>query len=149
MSIRRTGINTFGPGLRGSGLAGGFSWLEAMLTLAVLALGCLAVLGLQKTVLRDEAGLDQVDIVDQLAASCLELIKTQAFADLAALGRQEKVNRYGETCRENRDPICYELDLQISPQSPTSRSCLVSLEVGWQEGRSRRRRHYELVLTDF
>lgn len=146
--LKRTS-NLSGPPQQPPGRPG-FTWLEVLMTLGVLALGCLAVLNLQKSAVTESYQTDHLTIVNFLAESQLEILKAMDYDQLdEAKNRTSKVNRYGQQCREENDGLCYELALSIEAEKSGCNSRLVRLEIKWPDRRGMETRVFEAAITDF
>ena len=126
----------------------GFTWIEALLTLAVLAAGCLAVLNLQQSSLKVNKDSNHLTVVGFLAESQLELLKASSFDSLIPGRSHKQLNRYGEDCRPLSEESCYKAVLNISPAGPAGQSRRLSLDISWEDGKGLHSRRFEAVVLD-
>lgn len=125
----------------------GFTWVEALMTVAVLAVGCLALLSLRQSSFQDSSRIDQAALAGTLAKSQLELAKGGLFDQWGDGRYRLRLNRYGETCRVHLGEACYETIFTIKRTAPNSR--LVSLEISWEEAGQKHGQVYETLITGF
>ena len=131
----------------------GFTLVEIVVTVCVLAFGCLAVIHMHTASLRGSNYSDNLSAAVFLAESEMERIKAldySALKDLAALGEvsQTRLNRMGEACPS---PVCglYPFDRKVNfyPDVPTSFSDHVEIEVSWRDNSGSHRVFYSGAVT--
>ena len=128
------------PG-QASAWAPGFTLIEILVTVVVIAMGCLAALWLQSVAMRGHAQSDHLTAATSLAESELERLRSLPWADLtveveehgAAGWTQTALNRQGLVEPEGRGPWTYTRVTRYYAKQPTSLSHQVVVEVSWRD----------------
>jgi prepilin-type N-terminal cleavage/methylation domain-containing protein len=133
----------------------GMTLVELLLTIVVLAFGSLAVMTLQTTTFRGNATAENLAVAAILAESEMERLKSlgKTGLDQEATSANPKVesalDRYGQPCPNNRCPgQSYVRTVVYYPQSLTSRSVQVEVEIAWVDHGRRRTLLQSAVITD-
>jgi prepilin-type N-terminal cleavage/methylation domain-containing protein len=133
---------------------GGFTLVEVLISLAVIAFGCLAVSQMQISSMRGNSLANNMTIASVLVESEMERLKSLSAADfrdeVQAGNRQEgPLNRLGQTCPAGLDCSGYLFNRRISffPEVPTVLSTQVLVEVTWTDSAGSHRVAYNTALT--
>ena len=118
----------------------GFTLIEILVTVVVIALGCMAALWMQSAAMRGHAQSDHLTAATSLAESEIERLQSLSWADLtkevddygAAGWTQFNLNRQG-LVQEGRGPWPYTRVTRYYKQQPTSMSHQVVVEVRWRD----------------
>ena len=124
-----------------TGAVPGFTLIEILVTVIVIALGCLAALWLQSVAMRGHAQSDHLTAATSLAESEVERLRSLPWPDLTAevgdhgaAGRtQIDLNRQGLVKPEGRGPWPYIRVIRYYANQPTSLSHQVVVEVRWRD----------------
>ena len=138
----------------------GFTLVEILVTVVVIAMGCLAALWMQSAAMRGHAQSNHLTAASSLAESEIERLRSLAFAVLTeevnTHGQdgyiQENLNRQGQVKEDGgRGPWPYTRTTRYFGQPPTSRIYQVEVEVTWRDSSGGRDRKlvYAAALTDF
>jgi prepilin-type N-terminal cleavage/methylation domain-containing protein len=135
-----------------------FTLVEILITIAVLAFGCLAVLLMQSSALRGNTLADNLTVATFLAGSELERIKSlsrenlEEEIDLAPMA-VHYVNRLGQIC-PNADPddcknFPFTRTLTFYQKKPTTFSNQAEVEVAWIDNSGPHRVLSSTIITFF
>jgi type IV pilus modification protein PilV len=137
----------------------GFTLVEVLVTVVILAFGCLAVLMMQSSSLKGNSKADNITVATFLAESEIERIKAMPFADLtaeidAASGGKitKKMDRNLKVCPSTESPACtaynYEVETTFYKKFPTSFSHQADIKVTWRDHSGPQSLVYTTVATD-
>jgi len=155
----------------------GFTLVEVLVTVVVIALGCLAALWMQSAAMRGNAQSDHLTAATSLAESEIERLRSLSFNELekeiddggydgacnipaAGIclegacpgGREQVLNRRGAV-REDDDasthPWPYTRTTCYYKQQPTSLSHQVVVRVAWRDAHGPHQVLYTAALTSF
>jgi prepilin-type N-terminal cleavage/methylation domain-containing protein len=118
----------------------GFTLIEVLITVAVIAFGCLAVVNLQMASLRGTATADHQTVATFLAESEIERLKSLTWTELIeesdSGGKVEpNLDRNGNSCSSppNCDGHQYKRTVRFYKGQPTTMSTQVEVEVNWSD----------------
>jgi Tfp pilus assembly protein PilV len=133
-----------------------FTLVEILITVCVLTFGCLAVILMQQASLRGANYSDNLTGAVFLAESELERLKALSFTSLeteveAGDKTVSNLNRMGKVC--NTIPNCglfpFTRTVKFYPDTPTSFSHQVEIEVTWRDNSGPHRVFYSSALTSY
>jgi type IV pilus assembly protein PilV len=132
----------------------GFTLIEVLVTVVVIAVGCLAVLWMQSAAMRGHAQSDNLTLATILAETEMERLKSLSFPDLTveaeAAGPAGSVTRQLNRLGRAEPPAIYTLTTRYFTKQPTTLSHQVEVSVGWRDTQGvRRNLRYTAVLTSF
>jgi type IV pilus assembly protein PilV len=137
---------------RGKSSPAGFTLIEVLVTVVVIAVGCLAALWMQSVAMRGHAQSDHLTMAAVLAETELERLKSLTFQDLTAEAERaggsvtRRLNRLGR----EEEPTPYTLTTRYLKEQPTKLSHQVEVSVGWRDTQGvARTLRYTAVLTSF
>jgi type IV pilus modification protein PilV len=113
----------------------GFTLVEILVSLMVLAVGCLGAISLQISAMKGGAQADQMTVAYFIAESQLELLRSKSFNDvpsfLSDLKQPEILWRDGQKLHEDKECTtrCYSRTTTIRPKHPTTLSHEIFIEV--------------------
>ena len=133
---------------------GGFTLVEVLVTVVVIAMGCLAALWLQSAAMRGNSQSDHLTVAGFLAESEIERLKSLDFAaatkeaeDHETAPVVQNLNRWGEIQTDGSG--VYTRTVRYFPKRPTSLSHQVEVEGAWHDNHGPHRLDYTAALTDF
>ncbi len=149
--------------------AAGFTLIEVLVAVVVIALGCLAVLAFHSSAVRGGAQADSLTAASFLAESQVELLRSLDFgavdAALSEMGAGtaclagnadpcadfdvchiECLTREGEPCQGG---ACFQRTTGLITQAPTSRTHTVSIAVEWRGPVRRHRIVHESLISAY
>jgi Tfp pilus assembly protein PilV len=108
--------------------------VELMISVAILALGISAVLGLNIATMNASAGAANLSRATLLAETQSEWLRTMDYNKVAFVSQSpEKLTANGLTCAEDPDTPCiFTRTTTILTGAPTSTSSTISIKVEWQ-----------------
>jgi Tfp pilus assembly protein PilV len=130
--------------------------VELLVSMILLAIGCLAALNLQATTMTQGNRSHQLTIASFLAESHAETLRTLAFnaVDQSENTTPTKVTQAGEVCSGATPPAdcssdakCYWRTTTITPKSPTPSSLEVAVQVEWPADTKRQKVTYSTVIS--
>jgi prepilin-type N-terminal cleavage/methylation domain-containing protein len=131
----------------------GFTLVEVLVTVVVIAMGCLAALWLQSAAMRGNSQSDHLTVAGFLAESEIERLKSLDFAaatkeaeDHETAPVVQNLNRWGEIQTDGSG--VYTRTVRYFPKRPTSLSHQVEVEVAWRDNHGSHRLDYTAALTD-
>lgn len=131
--------------------SGGFTLTELLVSMLVLAVGCMAVISMQASGMNagDRAG--NLSVATFLAESQAEWIQTMALDKIQFLSKApEKLTWDGSACPSSAsDNQCFTRTTNTACFTPTTRSCEVSITVAWQGADGKHSLVYDTVVSDF
>ena len=135
---------------RAGGDPAGFTLVEILVTVVVIALGCLAVLWMQAVAMRGNSQSEHLSVASTLAKSEIERLKCFSFDDLKKelenlkTAGAVKLNRQGLTQAQGGR---YTRTIAFDEKKPTSRSHQVEIKVEWRDAHGDHEVVYTAVLT--
>ena len=137
---------------RAGGAPAGFTLIEILVTVVLIALGCLAVLWMQAVAMRANSQSEHLTVASTLAKSEIERLKCFPFEDLKkAVTDTESgvpINREGLTQTQGgRAPRPYTRTIRLYEKQPTTRSHQVEVRVAWRDAHGDHEVVYTAVLT--
>ena len=130
----------------------GFTLVEILVTIVLIAIGCLSALWLQSTAMRGNAQSDHLTAASLLAESEIERLKSLSFEDATVLAEAhetspvvEVMNRRGEAAAGGP----YTRTVRFFPKRPTTLSHQVEVEVAWRDSHGPHHLSYTAALTKF
>ena len=120
----------------------GFTLVEILITMAVLSIGCLAVLRMQTASLRGGIIADNLTSATFLAEAEMERLKSLDSAQMAQEVSAGTVtvnglDRLGRVCSPATPAECsnniYTMPVEYFEKLPTSMSCQVDITVAWSD----------------
>ena len=146
--------NAPAPALRALGDPAGFTLVEILVTVVVIALGCLAVLWMQATAMRANSQSEHQTVASTLAKSEIERLKCFSQKELKkAVTETESplvdLNRQGLTkAQGGAPPWPYTRTVSINEDQPTAWSHQVEVKVEWRDAHGKQQVVvYTAVLT--
>jgi prepilin-type N-terminal cleavage/methylation domain-containing protein len=138
------------------GEGAGFTLIEILVTVVLVALACLAALWLQSEAMRGNAQSHHLTVATALAKSELERLKSLSFENLTrevvdyrdSARRRLVLNHRGEEIDPD-DHGTYKLVTRYYEKQPTSLSHQVEVDVFWRDMRGEHSLTYTAVLTSF
>jgi prepilin-type N-terminal cleavage/methylation domain-containing protein len=138
-------------------LSGGFTLIEILVTVFVLAFGCLAASKMLAISLKGFNYADNITVATFLAESEMERLRALNFADLTyeATHNSEvvtgNINRLGQVCTPPGcgDSFNFSRTVRFYPDVPTSFSHQIEIEVSWLDRIGRQKVTYSGVVTSF
>ncbi|MDR1084339.1 MAG: prepilin-type N-terminal cleavage/methylation domain-containing protein [Deltaproteobacteria bacterium] len=128
----------------------GFTLVEVLVAVLVIAFGCLAAAKLQVSVFKAKTISDRLSAANFLAESELETLKSLTFPELNLKTDYEETNLTG-TGLVCRTPNCsggfFTRRVKFYRGQPTAFSCHVEIEVAWQDSTGPHQVLYSSVLT--
>jgi prepilin-type N-terminal cleavage/methylation domain-containing protein len=141
----------------------GFTLVEVIITMCVIAFGCLAALMMQSAALKGNTMADNLTVATFLAESEVERLKAMTFEDLTAEieasptvssipTEQKKMDRFMKICSGGDLPACtqynYSLTTSFYPRYPTSYSHTAEVKVEWRDNTGLHSVSYSTTMTD-
>jgi prepilin-type N-terminal cleavage/methylation domain-containing protein len=145
-------------GLKAIKIFPGFTLVEILITIAVLAFGCLAVLLLQSSAMRGNTLSDNMTVATFLAESELERLKSLTREKLseeieAGTTVVRYLNRLGQICPKASAGQCrpypFARTLSFYPKKPTAFSSQAEVEVAWTDNSGPHKILYAAILTSY
>ena len=111
----------------------GFTLMEILISLVVLAIGCLAAITMQTSTMGGAAQAFNLTEATFLVESEIERLKSTAFGRVAATSPAPvSLTRDGQDCpADGSKGPCYILTTRVESRTPTSQSLWISIEVGF------------------
>ncbi|MDR3155253.1 MAG: prepilin-type N-terminal cleavage/methylation domain-containing protein [Deltaproteobacteria bacterium] len=152
-------MNISPPAAPGAAKSGkGFTLVEVLVTLAVIAFGCLAALLMQSAALRGNSMADHMTVATFLAESEIERVKSLNFgelrAEISSLGtsRAWQADRFYKVCSPAGADACkafpFTVTLRYFPGYPLTVSILTEVEVSWSDNSGRHSVHNSSTATE-
>ena len=108
----------------------GFTLLEILVSVVILAIGCLVVISMQTSTMEGGARAHSLTTASFLAESEVERFKALSRGELLALSSDPVfLTREGRRCTPPSRDTCYERSFIITEDYPTSNSVGVSMKV--------------------
>jgi prepilin-type N-terminal cleavage/methylation domain-containing protein len=144
-----------GPG----GAKGGFTLVEVLVTIVVIAFGCLAALLMQSNALRSNTMSDNMTVATFLAESEMERLKSLTFEEMTAeIGDRGPdatwwADRMNQVCPTTTPETCqakypFEMQLRYFSRYPTNYSNMAEVSVAWRDNTGRHTVNNAAVMTD-
>jgi prepilin-type N-terminal cleavage/methylation domain-containing protein len=135
----------------------GFTLVELLITICVLAFGCLAAIQMQSASMRGTNFSDNLTAAIFLAESELERLKALSFTKLEEEGEvgtivQPDLNRLGEICPTapvSCSQYPFTRTVNYFPSTPTSFSYQVEVEVTWRDNSGPHSVYYSGAVTSY
>jgi prepilin-type N-terminal cleavage/methylation domain-containing protein len=138
---------------------GGFTLVEVLVTVAVIAFGCLAALLMQSAALRGNTMADNMTVATFIAESEMERLKALSFEDVGneidteGTTRTWYTDRLYKVCPAASAADCqqqfpFEVTLSFYPRYPTSKSHLAEVLVSWKDNTGMHSVHNASTMTD-
>ncbi|MDR2613049.1 MAG: prepilin-type N-terminal cleavage/methylation domain-containing protein [Deltaproteobacteria bacterium] len=141
-----------------AGARGGFTLVEVLITVAVIAFGCLAALLMQSASLRGNSMSDFMTVATFLSESEMERLKSLAYHDvedeISSLGSSRTwwMDRMHKVCPGTTAAACgdypFQVTLRFFPRYPTVKSTLAEVDVSWRDSRGTHSVFNSSTLTD-
>lgn len=141
-----------------AGVKAGFTLVEVLVTIVVIAIGVLAAVWLQSAAMRGNSQADQLTVASFLSESEIERLRSMSYAQLEALARENNgktvvnnISRSGEVCPTAGDCEGYPYSRTVYYYSnqPTSRSHRVEVVINWADSHGQHARVYDAAITDY
>ena len=130
----------------------GFTLIEILISLVVLAIGCLAALSMQTSTMEDGSQAYSLTVATFLAESETERLQALSRGRVLSLpSTPVSLARDGTACpADGSKGPCYIRTVKVLDQYPTTQSVMVSIEVTFP-GPGRRSQIYDMIIsyTDF
>jgi prepilin-type N-terminal cleavage/methylation domain-containing protein len=144
----------------------GFTLVEVLITVAVIAFGCLAALLMQSTALRGNTMADHMTVATFLAESEMERLQSltldrddmstkfsQEVSDWEADKRSIWMDRMNRICPSRSAALCaadypYELATRFFREYPIIYSTMIEVEVKWQDNTGEHSIFNASIVTD-
>ncbi|MDR2349377.1 MAG: type II secretion system GspH family protein [Deltaproteobacteria bacterium] len=136
----------------------GFTLVEILITIAVLAFGCFAALMMQSAALRGNVRADNLTVATFIAETEIERLKAMSFEELTnevndnPSGVEKKVDRVLKVCSGPEAPQClnypFTMKTDFFPRYPTKYSHLAEIKVSWGDDKGRHEIVYSASMTD-
>ncbi|MDR1085888.1 MAG: prepilin-type N-terminal cleavage/methylation domain-containing protein [Deltaproteobacteria bacterium] len=137
-------------------LSGGFTLVEILVTVFVLAFGCLAASKMLTISLKGFSYADNITVATFLAESELERLRALTFAELTYEATHtpvvvtNNINRLGQVCTPpGCDSFIFSRTVSFFPKTPTSFSHQIEIAVSWLDRIGRQEITYSGVVTSF
>ncbi|MDR2351021.1 MAG: hypothetical protein LBF41_10470 [Deltaproteobacteria bacterium] len=134
----------------------GFTLVEVLLTICVLAFGCLAVIQMQSWALRGTTFSDYQTAAVYIAETELERLKGLSWEDLekeidaSTEVVTENLNRLGQSCHGcDRTTHPFKRTVKFFTETPTSFSHQIEVKVEWNDRGRPREVFYSCALTTY
>jgi prepilin-type N-terminal cleavage/methylation domain-containing protein len=135
----------------------GFTLIEILVTVVVIAMGCLAALWMQSAAMRGHAQSEHLTAASSLAESEIERLRALSFTDLTKevddhgpTGQtRASLNRHGLTHTEGHGPWPYTRTTHYFRHHPTSLSHKVQVIVDWRDAHGSHQVLLTAALTSF
>jgi prepilin-type N-terminal cleavage/methylation domain-containing protein len=144
-----------------NGLAG-FTLTEILVTVVVIAMGCLGALWMQSVAMRGHAQSEHLTVASSLAESEIERLRSLPFAELTSEVEDHEsspacliLNRLGERLPGNCSPSggpaskTYWRKVEYFKRQPTNLSHQVQVTVEWRDAHGPHQVVYTAALTSF
>lgn len=134
-------------------LTAGFTLTEVLVAMAVLVIGCLAIINVQATGMNAGDHAARMSVATFLAESQIEWLQTMTVDKVNVVpNTPEKLNRDGSACPNSSNPSlvesCYTRTTLTTCFTPTTRSCEVAITVEWQAPNGLKSLSYDTVVSD-
>ncbi len=130
----------------------GFTLIEVLIALVVIAVGCLAALAMQASAMQANSQADNRTAAVFLAESRIEQMMNLPFNSIQEVtNNEERVNRQGRVCT-NDDPagLCpFTRVTTIEKGKPTSLSFMIKTVIKWTDVYGPHEFSYEGAITQF
>ncbi|MDR1080443.1 MAG: prepilin-type N-terminal cleavage/methylation domain-containing protein [Deltaproteobacteria bacterium] len=141
------------------GLKRGFTLVEVLVTIAVIAFGCLAALLMQSSALRSNTMSDFMTVATFLSESEIERLKSLTFEDLnTEIDTRGPLatwwtDRLYRVCPSASASTCareypFEVQLRYFKQYPTTFSNMVEVTVSWRDNSGRHSVNNATAMTE-
>lgn len=129
----------------------GFTLTEVLVSMLLLAVGCMAVISMQATGMNAGDRAAAMSVASFLAETRLEWIKTMSVGDVNQISEaEEQLSKDGSVCPATAQAnACFTRTTNTVCFTPTTRSCEVSVRVQWQAADGRHSVVYDTVVSDF
>lgn len=151
-------------GLRGARPPKGFTIIEVLVTIAIIAIGSIGVLYMQTSSMRAGSKADQDTVAAFLAESRLEALRGILFTDVPVGTTTMLCTREGVCCEKTDGSSCvgtnpatsepfpsfpYEIVTNVIAGQPTSFSNRIEIQISWKDVYGHRSLHYDAAVTNF
>jgi type IV pilus modification protein PilV len=144
----------FPASVKGFASRTGFTLIEVLMTVAVIAFGCLAAIQMQVTAIRGTATADNLTVATFLAESEMERLKSLSWADLQAEAAngdatEDKLDRNGFGCETGTDCAghMFSRTIRYYRRQPTTMSTQVEVEINWRDSSGKHDVLYTAAMT--
>ncbi|MDR0356416.1 MAG: prepilin-type N-terminal cleavage/methylation domain-containing protein [Deltaproteobacteria bacterium] len=129
----------------------GFTLVEILITIAILAIGMLGTLHLQIVSVKSGSKAESLTTASLLAES--EIERLRAFPNFnrlrSAIVDSERIAKDGQICRTAEENCPFSRNVALTERTPTSRSHTVTVEILWSDSTGPQRLVYDAVFTDY
>ncbi len=137
-----------------AGLKAGFTLIEVLVAIFMIAFGCLVAIQMQVVAMGSGTQADNLTVASLLAETQMELFRSQRMTDLKAGATYLCCTRLGDCQTRPQNDACggsspYKLDTEIFSNEPTSRSMTLKVRVDWQDANGKRGMDYRAAITDY
>lgn len=140
------------PGRPAGSAPAGFTLIEVLVTVMVIAIGCLAVIQLQATAMRGGSQADQLTVASFLIESEIERLRSLEFAAVPAEAGTKCLNRTGVVIpcdAANASVFPYTLTTTITAGTPTSLSHQAVVALRWRDAHGPHQMSYDAIISRF
>lgn len=132
----------------------GFTLTEVLVSMLVLAVGCMAVISMQATGMNAGDRAASMSIASFLAEAQIEWIQTMDLEEVRAVptddddGLIEELAKDGSPCPDTAQAdSCFTRTTKTVCFTPTKRSCEVSVKVDWQAADGKHSVVYDTIVS--
>ncbi|MDR2141630.1 MAG: prepilin-type N-terminal cleavage/methylation domain-containing protein [Deltaproteobacteria bacterium] len=135
------------------GLAKGFTLVELLIAVCVLAFGALATINMHIASLKGKNIPAYTTFASAIAETEMERLKALPYAQVATMSNNEvtNLNQMSQQCAPGPGVDCsqhiFTRRVKFYPGNPTSMSCHVEIEVTWTDSAGERSILYSSVLS--
>lgn len=131
----------------------GFTLTEVLVSMLVLAVGCMAVISMQASGMNAGDRAASMSVASFLAEAQIERLQTKPIEEVKSVppdekGLIEKLTKDGSPCPANAQAdSCFTRTTKTVCFTPTTRSCEVSVQVDWQAADGQHSVVYDTVVS--
>jgi type IV pilus modification protein PilV len=130
-------------------LPAGFTLVEILVSLMVLAVGCLGALSLQASAMQGGSRADRLTVASFLAESQIELLRSMDFnaVPVSISSKPEYLGRDSKRCKAVVIEKCYIRTTSLILKQPTTRSHQITVSVTPPEANNAL--VYHTIISDY
>lgn len=128
----------------------GFTLTEVLVSMLVLAVGCMAVISMQATGMNAGDRAASMSVASFLAEAQIEWIQTMPLEEIKAIpeNTKDELTKDGSPCPDTAQAdSCFTRITNTVCFSPTKRSCEVSVKVDWQAADGKHSVVYDTIIS--